>query len=456
MSSFFGLNVALTALQANQSAMNVTGHNIANANTEGYRRQAAIFLANIPFTAKMNSSTLSQMGTGVIVSAIQRTQTDFLDQQVRLETSMTGMWGARNESLQQIEPMLSEPSDSGLSATLVKFWNSWRSLSTSPEEPAARQSVVSAGAALSDQIRGLYGNINGLQYDIDKRIVSKADEINSLTREIANINSQTVKLPTGGFMPNDLLDKRDLLVEQLSKIVNIQAQGSGGNMIITLNGQVLVQGTRVLMVEAVDDGNGFTKLVWADDNTDIPMTSGELRGLTDARDTMLDGYLNTLDGIARSIVNQVNTSHLTGFDGNGNAAGAFFVPGTGAADMRLDDTLRSDPMLVAASLTGASGDNQIALAIANMKGLPIVGGQKVGDAYSAMVARIGSDAREASVHSEAHDYSLAQRTSQRESVVGVSMDEEMANMVKFQQAYNAAARIFGVIDEMISTIINAV
>ncbi len=458
MSSFFGLNVALTALHANQYAIDVTGHNIANANTEGYRRQEAVFAANHPYLAKYGgTSTISQLGTGVVISAIRRPQTDFLDQQVRLENSLLGTWTTQSQSLQQVESMLAEPTDSGLSATLDRFWNAWQNLAASPDNLASRTAVAAAGVALSDQIRGLYGNMHILQENLDGQVAGKAGEINSLIQEIAKINSQTVQLPTGQDAPNDLLDKRDLLVEQLSKIVQIQASGSGADMIVSVGGHAIVQGSWSANVTTAKDSNGWTKLVWSDDSTDLQIMGGELRGLMDIRDSMLGGYLQTLDGMTRSIVEQVNALHVSGYDGNGGQGLPFFVPGTGAADIKVTKVISDAPILVVASgVNNAPGDNSIASSIAKLKTQAIVDGHTVSDVYSELVARIGSDSKEASIRSDAHEYTLDQRKSQREAVVGVSMDEEMANMLRFQQAYNAAARIFTVVDDMIDTIIRAV
>jgi len=459
VSSFFGINVALSALRATQYAMDVTGHNIANANTEGYRRQDAIFTANAPHTGNLgtSTSTMSGLGTGVAIAQIKRTQTNFLDNQIRSETQLSGMWNALNESLQQIEPLLVEPGDSGISAELDNFWNSWQQLATSPESIAARVAVVSRGISLSDKIRNLYQNMRALQEDLNKSISDIAQEINSIAKEIASINNQTVEVEGGQTQPNDLIDRRDLLIEQLSGILRIEVHGSAGvNLIISVGGKVLVQGNYAAKIDVENDSNG-AKLIWSEDGSDVAINGGELQGLAAVRDTMVAGYITSLDTIADTLVQAVNAGHILGCDASGNPAGNFFVPGTGAGDMRVEDAVSRSPSLVAASSDPtASGDNTIANAIASLRGQLLIGNQTVNDAYAALVAHVGADAREASVQSDAHKYTLNHRKTERDSMAGVSLDEEMANMVRFQQSYNAAARIFTVINEMLETIINTV
>lgn len=460
MSSFFGLNVALTALQANQYAMDVTGHNIANANTEGYRRQEAMFTANLPYTNNMNGSatTLSQLGTGVVVTDIRRTQTDYLDTQVRNENQQVGMWGTKSQALQQIEPLFQEPSDAGLGATLNAFWNSWTNLAASPDDISARTTVVAASNGLADQMKSIHDSLSDMQKNLDQEVTNKVTDINTLVTEIASINNQTVQGASGQYQPNDLIDKRDLLIEQLSKIIKIEVHGTAGaNMSISIGGHALVQGNWHTTVNAMPDANDRTKLVWADDNSNVAVNGGDIAGLTDVRDNTIGGYLSTLDSMATTIVDHVNDLHILGYDGYGNGAWAFFQPCSSAADMQLDSLVQGDPeRIAAASESGSASSNEIANMIADLKSQPLINGQKIGDVYSGMIAKVGTDAKEASVHNDAHQATLEQRKTQRESVAGVSMDEEMSNMVKFQQSYNAAARIFKAVDEMLQTIISAV
>lgn len=457
MSSFSGLSIALSALRAQQYAMDTTGHNIANANTEGYRRQEPVFVANHPLTGSFTTTGVgSQIGTGVEVATIRRTQTDFMDTQIRMENQWLGMWSSRSEALQQIEPLLSEPGDSGLSAALDRFWNSWQDLAASPESLPARIAVVESGVALSDRIRNLHYDLYKVQEDADRAIAGKSNEINWLAQEIASLNAQTIKAENGQYQPNDLMDRRDLLVEQLARITRIEVHGSGGsNMIISVGGRVLVQGNYAAKTSVGVGPTGWSQIVWSEDNSPLPVNGGELKGLTDVRDTLAAGYMASLDTITQAIVARVNAIHVTGFDMNGNPAGDFFTAGTGASNVTVNSALLAAPSGVAASgAAGEPGNNSVANAMAGVRGEALVGGQTARTAYTALVTQIGSHARESAMRTSLHEVSLKQRKMQRESIAGVSIDEEMANMMKFQQAYNAAARIFTVMNEMLDTIIN--
>lgn len=274
--SFFGLDIAVSALRAQQQALSVTGHNIANAGTDGYHRQEAVF---VPSTTIRTSFVVGspQLGTGVLVQTVRRVQNTYIENQVRVQNQELGMWDFRNESLQQVEAVLGEPSDLGLSSTLDKFWNSWEELSATPDSQTARISVVQAGISLSDRIRSLYNSFQDLQARADRALVDNASEINRLAHEIADINKEITAGSDSFSQPNDLLDKRDQLIDQLSRLVPIQVNGSGGlNFMISVNGKNLIQGSHVVEVKTGSAPSGWTSLVWSDDGTAFQANGGEV------------------------------------------------------------------------------------------------------------------------------------------------------------------------------------
>lgn len=454
MSGIFGLDIALGAIRANQLAMNVAAHNIANANTKGYRRQEVHFAANDPVRAPIAipGAGIPQLGTGVGISAIRRSQTSFLDRQINNANQYLGTWDSRYDALQQIEGYLAEPGDSGLRNTLDKFWNSWTELATSPESLTARTAVYENGVALADRIRSLDGNMYELQQETDRTIISRVDDINRLAQEIASLNSQ-IGIPTSeATLPNDLMDKRDLLAEELAQIVKVEISGTGGgDQIISLGGASLVQGSAVSLLTTTTGASGFAEIRWADTGSSASITGGEMKGLFEVRDDLVSAYRSNLDTIAQTIIDQVNAIHTTGLKMDGTAAGNFFS-GTNASNIDIDPALV--PAGIAAGTTAAPKDNSVADAIAGLRTTALIGTQTIGEAYESLVAEIGSNSKEASTRVEAYNLSVSQLTSQRDSVAGVSLDEEMINMTKFEQAYNAAARIFTVIDEMMDMVIN--
>ncbi|MDO8587056.1 MAG: flagellar hook-associated protein FlgK, partial [Armatimonadota bacterium] len=279
--SFFGLQVALTGLRAQQQAMNVTAHNIANASTEGFHRQEAALVpgAYISGGFAMVGVGNPQLGTGVMVQRIKRVQSDYIDQQVRNAQNRLGSWDYRKEELAQIESILAEPGDLGLATTMDRFWNAWEELSASPESQSARISVVESGIALSERMRTLYQNLREMQSRADQDIVDNVAQVNRLAYEIANLNDQIKRSVANGFEPNDVLDRRDLLLDQLSRIAGVQISGaSGGDLIVAISGRPLVQAGHVNEIGVTQDLSGWSQVVWTSDDSSVRVTGGQLLG----------------------------------------------------------------------------------------------------------------------------------------------------------------------------------
>lgn len=458
MSSFFGINIALSGLRAQQYAMDVTGHNIANANTPGYRRQEVVSVAGSPASGTIGilGSGVPQLGTGVMVHSIRQAQTDFLDSQIRLSCQSSGSWSAKNTALGQLETILGEPGENGLSAILSKFWNSWEDLSASPESAAARTAVAESGEILADRIRNLHYNLRTAQTNADIKVTNIVKDINIMAQEIARINEQITQPVSNVYQPNDLLNRRDMLLEQMSQMVDIQVHGMGGaDLIVSIGGKVLVQGNQYCAMGVSYSPEGRANPVWESDGSQVLVSAGELRGYLDVRDRMLENYVNRLNDITAAIVSRVNEIHSNGATMTGEPAGNFFIPGSTSYDIAVLPELMRDPARIAAGALGNGiNDNSVANAVAGIRRETFMGGQTIGSSYATLISQIASNAGEARTQAHAHEVSLNQRKVQREAVAGVSLDEEMVNMMKFQHGYNAAARILTVMDEMLESIIN--
>lgn len=456
--SFFGLNIAVSGLRAQQAAMNVTAHNIANAGVEGYHRQEAVFIAGNPLLGSFTSSEngMAKLGTGVLIHSIRRMQSTYVDSQIRTSHNWLGSWSYKNDSLQQVESMLAEPGEFGLSASFDKFWSSWQELSVPPQSHSAKISVVQTSAALSLKIKNLYGDLRNIQSRADQDIVDNMGQINRIAHDIAKLNEQIRVSSESGTPPSDLLDQRDVLLDNLSAIVKIQTNGTGNpELIVSIGGKALIQGDRVNEIIVTEDANGWSELRWSDDGSKVLVTGGQIAGQIDVRDSIIGVYIERLNTIVSKFVDVVNEIHSTGTTSDGEPATDFFVSGSDASNIAVNPDLVAMPAKVATSTSGNPGANDIAIAIAALKDEKVLeGSESISAAYRSLVSRIGSDAREAKSRTETHLLSLQQLKMQRESVSGVSLDEEMSNMVKFQQSYNAAARIFTAIDEMIETVVS--
>lgn len=456
--TFFGFEIARRALQAQQTALDVTGHNVANANTDGYTRQRAVLGATEPFPMPSLNRPLitGQLGTGVKVDMIQRIRDAFIDDQFRSENHTLGEWEAKESALQQIEVILNEPSEAGLSGLFGEFWNAWQELSKNPESQVVRASLREQATTLANAINHSYQQLSQLRTDLDGNIEIKVDEINTIARQISSLNEQITKIEISGDQANDLRDKRDLLVDQLSKIIGYTATESQRGVIIYIHGKPLVSEDNVMQLATVADpsNDGLLDVVWEDDLSAVQIQKGELYGLLDSRDTDIPYYRTQLDSLAGTLITEVNNLHSTGFGLDGSTGNDFFT-GTGANDISLNAVL-SDLNIIAASQGGEAGDGLNALALAQLeKALTMSGATATfGDFYRSMISALGVDSQEASRMAKNQTLLVELVIKRREAVSGVSLDEEVINMLKFQRSFEAAARLMTVMDEMLDRIIN--
>ena len=223
-STFHGLETARRGMSTHQSALYTTGHNIANANTPGYTRQRVNFNTTQPYPSmSFNAPNIAgQLGTGVKPGTIQRVRESFLDVQYRTENSKLGYYGALSSSLAKMEDIMNEPTESGLSSVMEKFWNSLQDLANNPENTGARAVVASTGQMLAETINYYYNSLKRIQNDISNEINVTIKDIESLLTDIDDLNRQIASVEPHGMLPNDLYDRRDLLVDQLSNLINIQ------------------------------------------------------------------------------------------------------------------------------------------------------------------------------------------------------------------------------------------
>ncbi len=457
MTNPFGLmNIGQSALLTQQKAIDITSNNIANVNTPGYSRQRLVIQQGSPI--RVDSLTMS---TGVTADpGIQRFYDQFLTSQLENENETLGRWEAQKEALEKAELMFDEAGGSGLSNAMSEYWNAWQDLSNNPSGVAERTTIVSAAQYLSSVFNQTYNNISKLQQDIDTHVQGVVDDINGIAQQVAALNQKVVQVETDGHNANDFRDERDQLVFELSKLININTyeDGDGYLSIDIENGKPLVQGTSTWDLLAADNG-GVQDVYWkSSDGTTVDITAnitgGELKGWISSRDDHLDDYLTQLDTLANTLRTSVNGAHNAGFDLNGNNGLDFFT-GSGAADLAVNAAIVADTDLIAAAGAGEGlpGGNGAAMTIANLQNSAVMPGSSTfDDYYNALVGQVGADVQAANFNSS-HQQSMVQGLENyRQEVSGVSLDEEMVNLVKFQHAYNAAAKLITTADEMMDTI----
>ncbi|HEX7065879.1 MAG TPA: flagellar hook-associated protein FlgK, partial [Bacillales bacterium] len=377
-STFAGLETARRALFAQQAALQTTAHNIANANTPGYSRQRVNFNATQPYAHPgfNNPVTPGQVGTGVEAGTIQRIRRDFLDVQYRGENTKYGYWETRSQALSKMENILKEPSDNGLSKAFTRFWKSLEDLANNPENDGTRSTVRQRGIALAKTFHYLSNSLSQVRGDIQNQLDVTVKEVNSLADQINSINQQISRVEPHGYLANDLYDKRDLLVDKLSELVNVKVTPveSGGNSldiaegrytikIVADNGDTytLVDGesleTNEFMVD-FDDGNGNASFSVNGDPVS-GVISGKLQGLKEANNKLYPEMLDELDVMAKSFVKAFNSVHKNGSDLNGDPGGEFFaIPNNGERAAQSIKVVLEDDELdqIAASNDGSVGD----------------------------------------------------------------------------------------------------
>ncbi|HEY4348148.1 MAG TPA: flagellar hook-associated protein FlgK [Gaiellaceae bacterium] len=442
-STFLGLETALRGLLASQRSIDTTGHNIANASTVGYSRQVAE-LSTTPAFSDVGSG---QLGTGVSVVQYQRIRDTFLDLQVRAQTMRQGSAQAQSDGLSQIDSALSEPSDTGLSNLLGKYWSAWQSVANQPSDMATRQGLVQAASSLASGFNTLAGQITAIQSQTSQQETLTMTQVNSIGQQIASLNGSIQAAELAGQQPNDLLDKRDVLVDQLSSLGNTTVATSAGN---------------AGMLGSVDITFGGSTLVTANATTAVTwplasLTSGQLAGMQSVIATAT-GYMTQLNSIAAGLASATNNQNAAGKDLTGTTGGAIFDVTTGseAATITVDPLVLGNPGLIAASTNGDPGDGSNALAMGALQQTTLVGGTTIDNAYSQLVTQIGSDAQQAQSNLDNTNSLVQSLSNRRTSVSGVSMDEEMTNLLQFQRGYQAAARVMSAMDSMLQTLITSV
>ena len=445
------LETARRALSSEQIGMAITSHNIANASTTGYSRQVVHFV-----TTPAIQEPCGFLGTGVMVGAIERERDAFLDQQVRYSSSLVGDASTQSSILGQVESAFNEPSGSGLNSAMTAFFNSFQDLSTHPEDSSSRNSVLQQGALLSESFHRLSQNLTQLRQSLKSDISSKVESINSLSSEISDLDVKIASARVTSGSPNDLLDQRDQKIEELSKLANVTSSPQAdGSVIVSLGGMVIASSAGGVTLGTQEAGNQI-QVITTNDNIALNVSSGELGGVLKQYNVSIPKYQDQLNQVASTLISSVNTLHRAGYGlGTPPSTGNDFFIGTDAATIDVNPALTANVSNVAASGSGTAGDNSVALAIANVQGqlLMNTGSETIAQFYSGMASNIGIDINSVDSTVSSQNLILDQLENQRSAISGVSLDEEMTNLIQFQRGYDAAARLVTTTNEMFQTVI---
>jgi flagellar hook-associated protein 1 FlgK len=445
ISTFFGLETTLRGILAHQQAIDTTGHNVTNANTEGYSRQTATLGATDPFmiTAGVgNGNVMAHIGSGVGVQGYQRIRNQFLDLQYRAQAMQVGYQETTSEQLDQVEMGLAEPGDNGISKQLNKFWSTWSDVANNPNDPAARQALIDQAQNLAAAFKSVDQQLSNVKSQATAQyaaITGPGGDVETIATAISQLNGSIKAFVAGGDAPNDLLDRRDMLIDQLSKLAQVSVTDLGNGSV-----NIFFGGTSTALV-------ADTTVNWPQtlDSTSPP-AGGQLGALLKITDSSppaatpgtIDTYRAQLNAVAKQLADDVNAFHNPG--GTGTNFFTYGAAGTEAGTLTVNVGVAG----VRTSSGGAAGANDIALQITNLRG------GTADDLYTAFVTKIGGDLKNAQTGESNANVLLSSIQDRRQSVSGVSLDEEMTNLVRFQRGYQASARAMSTIDQMLDTLIN--
>ncbi|KUO52793.1 MAG: hypothetical protein APF76_02335 [Desulfitibacter sp. BRH_c19] len=510
---FFGINIGLKALRAQQTAISVTGHNIANANTPGYSRQVANMHTGFALPVPSNNrwAGAGQIGTGVEISEVKRIRDQFIDWQIRAEDGKLSEWETRHDTISQIETVFLEPSDTGLSSLMGEFWDSWQELIKYPEISPVRTTVKDTGKALAEAFRHSYERLENIEEGLDRQMEIAVDEANALLRQIGSLNEQIKFIKTGGDNPNDLMDKRDLLVDNLAELMDTEVN----HVFATVAGKTIATGEITVAVKTTDT-NGDPAIVniidpsldsghleFGRDDLDVTLVdseneshtlaakTGEVFGIQKAgNDTNPDStsvayYKNKLDTFAEGMSRILNEIHASGInlkDPPDNTGIDFFAFKDEEGNIITDPDnysakhLYINPQIEDVGFIAAGyvddvddfnpGNRENALLIAQLRNARFsldgdgklqsntMGDLKFETFYQNFVSEVGVATKEAERMVQNQSTLVNQLSNRKESVAGVSIDEETANMISYQRAFQAASRYIQVLDELAATVVN--
>ena len=562
MTDIYGvLSIGSKALLVQQKGIYITGNNIANVNTPGYTRQRLNMSNDFPV-----DTGIGPVGTGVRAVNIERIYQRFLGVQINTETQSLGKWEANKDMLERVEMILDESEGYGLSQVMSEFFNAWQDLANNPSGAVERSVLVAKSETLAATFSKNYQDLQTVQQDIDTMISGAVEEINLLSEKIASLNQKIIQIESGGHPANDYRDQRDVLLNELSELIDSDSfeNANGGVTVAVGSGQPLVEGTNVYRLSTQVNAFGHQNLVWMDaaNNTvDITgtLSGGKIKGWLNTRDLDIRNYRQRLDTLAQSLMQEVNTLHASGYGLDGSTGNDFFsgaatasgvldsvltvsaqtggagnisitlvgggtagsetvttdpvtgdiriaiengvstqaqiaaalqghsdiasavaaspaavwnlgsgtdtvtlAGGSSAANMQVNSAIVLDDQLIAAAESfntvpgDKPGDNGNAIAIANLAAALTMKGNTAtfGADYESFIGEVGNAVRQAGSYYSHQDQMVSQLENYRESVSGVSIDEEMVNLVKFQNAYQAAAKLITTADEMMQAVLN--
>ncbi|MFB0515233.1 MAG: flagellar hook-associated protein FlgK [Candidatus Neomarinimicrobiota bacterium] len=447
----FLTEVGKQGMLLSQFGLQITGKNISNVQTRGYSRQRLDVNPVLPEILAGFS-----LGSAINGDTLRRIREDFVDRQYWGQSSLRSQYTSEETLLRQIEGVLPSSNETGLGAMLDEFWSAWNSLANDPESSVARTIVRDRAQTLTLSFNRAYRELVSFQASVREEVNTRVEEINDLAAQLAELNRINP-----GDNP-DLEDQRDRLIDRLSELANIEVQRDGNSVSVYISGLTLVSGRTAyeLAVGETQGDGGVDQIttVIAGTDREINVRSGELGALLTVHNVDIPYLLDRLDTLALALVEEVNAIHRTGYNLDGVTGLDFFTEATeGAASIAVNNVIVANVDLIASSdAPGESGNGNTAKAIADLVDLEVIGNQTIGEYFRSLIGTLGNRIQEVGFLKSNHDKIVEHLDMQRQSVSGVSMEEEMTRMVQLEQAFTAASRLVATADELTRTLLELI
>jgi flagellar hook-associated protein 1 FlgK len=445
------LATALSGLITEQGALQTTTNNVSNVNTPGYSRQEPVLVASDPVV--VNPLTF---GTGVTLQNVESIRDPILESRIQQETQTQGQYSSLAQALQQTQiDFTSNTGDIG--SAISSFFDSVNQLSTNPADLSLRQGTLTAAGNVATSFNTAANNLTQQRTNLDLSVVQTVGQINQFSQQIARLNGLVGNLQNVGENAGTFIDQRTQLIDQLSALTDVSVIPSDNTLTLTTaNGVPLVTGQQSFQLQIQTNFAGLHDVYSQGSNITGTITSGQLGGTIQARDRQIPAFQTQLDTLAAGLANAVNAVQAGGFDLSGVAGTNLFTPppvsGVGAA-ASLSVAL-ANPALIAASSDGTPGSNGNAEVLYALRNQAVISSQTPTAYYSGIVFNVGNETANANAEQNASALVLQQLNDQRASISGVSLDQEAANLVRYQQAYSASAQVISAINSMMQTVIN--
>ncbi len=445
------MQIAVRALMVEQSALNATTNNIANVNTPGYSREVPVLSEATP-----SDEAGIYYGRGVDLDQISSVRDKLLDLRINDETSRQGDAQAQLSALQQVQSLFGS-STSGLGADITAFFNSLNQLSTDPTSIPQRQAALTAANNIASDFHGTVTQLTNIRSNLNLNVSQAVSQINEITPQIATLNTQIASIEKLGKDAGTLEDQRTVLMKQLAGLVDVSVtQTDQGYTITTSNGSPLVVANQDYAVQTSPDANGMQRIFSQGIDVTNQIQGGQIGGLITVRDHVIPQSISALDDLAGGLAANFNAVHQGGFDLSGAAGQNFFGTATGAGAAANFSVAITDPTKIAASSDGSAGSNGNLTQLQAVQSQALPTGGAPLDNYANLIFAVGNATAQAKTSSDASDLSLQQLNNQRGAISGVSLDEETTNLITFQHAFAASARVITTIDEMTQTLLTMI